>query len=174
MLVKGDVLINKLILLFVFDKMEVPISENTILDICCSSNGWINYMDLKPLLTALLDNSFVYKIKTSEGPLYSITTDGRICLADFYVQIPSSLREEISLFVKNNGAKYRKKQERVADYYMNKDGTYTVFLKIIELSKPLLELKIVVPNRQTAKDIYKKWEDKADDVFAGLYEDLID
>ena len=174
MLVKGDILVNKLILLFVFDKMEVPISENTILDICCSSNNWINYMDCKPLLNTLLEHSFIYKIKTSEEPLYSITADGRICLADFYVQIPSSQREEISIFVKNNSAKYRKRQECIADYFMNKDGTYTVFLKIIEPSKPLLELKLVVPNRQTAKDIYRKWEEKAADVYSVLYENLVD
>ena len=42
MLVKGDPLVNKLILLFVFDKMEVPLSENTVLDMCCSSNTWIS------------------------------------------------------------------------------------------------------------------------------------
>ena len=34
MQVKGDALVNKLILLFVFDKMEVPLSENTVLDMC--------------------------------------------------------------------------------------------------------------------------------------------
>ena len=38
---------------------------------------------------------------------------------------------------------------------MNKDGTYTVYLKIIEPAQPILELKFVVPNRQIAKDIYK-------------------
>ncbi len=175
MVVKGDILVNKLILLFVFDKMEVPVSETTMIDICCSSNNWINYMDLKSLMAALIDHSFIYAIETSENkPLYSITTDGRICLADFYVQIPSSLREEISLFVRNNRAKYRKRQECLADYYMNKDGTYTVYLKIVELSKPLFELKIVVPNRQTAKDIYKKWEEKAAHVYSVVYENLVD
>ncbi len=174
MLVKGDALVNKLILLFVFDKMEVPLSENTILDMCCSSNSWINYMDCRPLLSTLLDHSFIYNVSTSGEPLYSITPDGRICLADFYVQIPSSLREEISVFVKNNRAKYRKRQECVADYYMNKDGTYTVYLKILETSQPMLEIKLVVPNRQTAKDVFKKWEEKAGNVYAGVYDLLVD
>ena len=39
MQVKGDATLNKLIILFVFDKMEVPLSENTSLDMCCSSNN---------------------------------------------------------------------------------------------------------------------------------------
>ena len=106
MQIKGDSFVNKLILLFVFDKMEVPLSENTVLDMCSSSNSWISYMDCKPLLSTLLQHSFIYKVSTQGEPLYSITPDGRICLADFYVQIPSSLREEISLFVKKNRNKW--------------------------------------------------------------------
>ena len=92
----------------------------------------------------------------------------------FYVQIPSSLREEISIFVKKNRNKYRKRQERVADYFMNKDGTYTVYLKIVEPSQPILELKLVVADRATAKSIYKKWEEKADNVYATVYDVLVD
>ena len=174
MQLKGDAFQNKLILLFVFDKMEVPLSETTILDMCCSSNSWINYMDCKPLLTTLLGHSFIYNVSNQGEPLYSITPDGRNCLADFYVQIPSSLREEISIFVKNNRNRYRKKQECVADYYMNKDGTYTAYLKILEPSQPILELKLVVADRRTAKNIYKKWEEKASTVHSTLYDVLVD
>ena len=157
-MVKGDSLIDKLIILFVFDKMEVPLSESTVLDMCSTSNDWVGYMDCKVLLGTLLAHSFLYKIPSQGEPLYGITPDGRICLADFYVQIPSSIREEISTFVKNNREKYKKRQECIADYYMNKNGTYTVYLKIIEPSQPLLELKLVVPDRKTAKSIYKKWQ----------------
>ena len=157
MQVKGDSSLNKLILLFVFDKMEVPLSENTVLDMCCSSNNWLAYMDCQPILNQLLECGWLYNIGNSGEPLYTITPDGRICLANFFINIPASTREEISLFVKNNRAKYRRKQECVADYFMNKDGTYTVYLKIIEPAQPVLELKLVVPNRQIAKDIYKKW-----------------
>ena len=166
--------INKLILLFVFDKMEVPLSENTILDMCCSSNNWLAYMDCQPILSQLLENGWIYDIGGGSEPMYTITTDGRVCLANFFINIPASTREEISLFIKNNRTRYRRKQECVADYFMNKDGTYTVYLKIIEPVQPVLELKLVVPNRQTAKDIYKKWNEKAADVYRTVYENLVD
>jgi hypothetical protein len=57
---------------------------------------------------------------------------------------------------------------------MNKDSTYTVFLKINDMGQPLLELKFNVPNRQTAKNIYKKWEEKAGNVYALIYDHLVD
>ncbi len=174
MQVKGDSSLNKLILLFVFDKMEVPLSENTILDMCCSSNNWLAYMDCQPILNQLLDCGWIYNIGEENEPLYTITMDGRVCLANYYISIPASTREEISKFVKANSARFRKKQECVADYYMNKDGTYTVSLKIIEPTQPPLELKLVVPNRSIAKDIYRKWGDKAPIVFRNIYDTLVD
>ena len=174
MQLKGDSSLNKLILLFVFDKMEVPLSENTILDMCCSANNWLAYMDCQPILSQLLDCGWVYNIGTAQSPLYSITPDGRVCLANFFIKIPASTREAISLFIKNNRSKYRRKQECVSDYFMNKDGTYTVSLKIIEPLQPVLELKLVVPNRQTAKNIYNKWGEKASIVNRNIYENLVD
>ena len=101
MQLKGDSSLNKLILLFVFDKMEVPLSENTILDMCCSANNWLAYMDCQPILSQLLDCGWVYNIGTAQSPLYSITPDGRVCLANFFIKIPASTREAISLFIKN-------------------------------------------------------------------------
>ena len=174
MQVKGDSSLNKLILLFVFDKMETALSENTVLDMCCSSNNWLAYMDCQPILNGLLECGWICNIGNSGEALYTITPDGRICLANFFINIPASIREEISLFVKNNRLKYRRKQECMADYFMNKDGTYTVYLKIIEPAQPVLELKLVVPNRQIAKDIYKKWGEKATDVYRNIYENLVD
>lgn len=173
--VQGNNFINKLILLFVFDKMEIPLSLATIDEICCQENNWINYMDCRQTISHLLADQFIYEISTQGSTsFYSITTNGRVCLADFYVNIPKSLREHIVTFVRNNRLNYRRKQEYIADYYMNKDGTYTVYLKIMELAVPQFELKLIVPSRPIAKNIYKKWSDKAEGLFSAIYDHLVD
>ena len=108
MLLRGDSSLYKLIILFVFDKMEAPLSENTVLDMCCSANNWISYIDCQPIINNLKDIGWISDIGSTQGePLYSITPDGRVCLANFFVKIPASLREEISLFIRNNKIKYR-------------------------------------------------------------------
>ena len=170
-----DTTSSKLILLFVFDKMEVPISENTIIDMCCSTNNWINQLECRPLLMQLIEAGFLYKINGAHSEiLYTITPDGRVCLAHFFIRISSSLREQISDFVKNNRSKYRRKQDYITDYYKNADNSYTVVLKIAEPSQPVLEIKMTVPSRHSAKWINKQWEDKAAQVYAALYDMLVD
>lgn len=166
---------SKLILLFVFDKMEVPLSENTIVDMCCVNNNWINQLECRPLLSQLIEAGFLYNISASHNEtLYTITPEGRLCLAHFFIRIPSSLRELISEYVKNNRTNYRKKQEYQTDYYKNADNSYTVVLKIIEPSQPVLEIKMTVPSRHSAKWINKQWVEKAAQVYASLYDILID
>lgn len=166
--------INKLIILFVFDKMESALSERTIVDMCSTSNDWMGYMDCVNVIHKLIDDNFIYVVSEDEDTLYSITPDGRETLANFYINIPKSVREEISRFVKKNSAKYKNRQECRADYYQNKDGTYTVYVKILAPVQPMLELKFVVPDRKTANKIYKKWEEKAADVYSVIYENLCD
>lgn len=174
MQVKGETSVNKLILLFVFDKMETPLSERTLIDMCTSSNDWINYMDCVMLIKKLQADDFIYEIPGVDEPLYMITPEGRETLANFYIRIPKSTREEISRFVKNNSSRFRTKQDCKADYYQNKDGTFTVFLKIMAPVQPMLELKFVVPDKKAASYIYKKWEDKASELYSVVYETLVD
>ena len=174
MLNTGETSINKLILLFVFDKMESALSERTLVDMCSSTNNWMGYMDCVNVIHKLIDDNFICEVGGDDDTLYTITPDGREALANFYINIPKSVREEISGFVKKNSARYRNRQECRSDYYLNMDGTYTVVLKIIAPVQPILELKFVVPDKKTAKAIYKKWEEKAADLYSVIYENLCD
>ena len=99
----ADNTVNKLILLFVLDKMEIPLTEISILEICSSQNNWINYMDCKDLLYQLLNAKFIYKPNTTNNESrYNITVAGRECLSQFFTKIPASLRNSIAKFAAEN------------------------------------------------------------------------
>lgn len=173
--ISSNTTISKLVLLYIFDKMEMPLTETTITDICCNKNSWISYLTCKEVLTDLVENGFIVITTNSSGEqYYTITTDGRSCLSYFFMKIPSSLRSEITLFIKENRQIFRRKQEYFSDYYKNADGTYTVLMKIVEPLGTRLELKLNVANRAVAKVIYNKWEEKASQVYGSIYDLLID
>lgn len=175
MQIQGETSVNKLIILFVFDKMETALSERTVVEMCTAGNNWLNYMDCMELLPKLLDDGFICLASSPDDePLYSITSDGRESLNNFYINIPKSIRNEIDAFIKKNSGRLRNRQECKADYYQNADGTYTVFLKILAPIQPMLELKYVVPDKKTAQNIYKNWESKASELYSAIYETLVD
>ncbi len=172
-----DSTINKLILLFVLDKMEIPLSDNSIMDICTSRNNWLNYMDCKDILWQLLETNFIYKINGENNEYrYAITLDGRDCLSHFYLRIPQSLRENITNFCKENRMEFKRSQEYVSSYEKNPDGSHTVTLKIKEpmINSPLLEIKLKTPTRHSAILACKKWNEKAPNIFEYLYDGLIE
>ena len=157
-----DSTLIKLILLYAMDKMDVALEEDVLTDLCTSDHDWMN--------------SFVQK-KTQQNKItYSITPDGRMCLANFYTRIPISLREEINTSVKNDRMKYRRRQEYVSDYYKNSDQTYTVLLRILKPGGEgaLVELRMVVESKETAVFIYKNWQNRAGSVYSALCDNLLD
>ncbi len=166
--------VNKLILLYALDKMEVPLQEDLILDMI-TENNWLSYMDCKVALTDLIKNNRVTNMATKGcNPRYAITSDSREGLKHYFVEIPSSIRDNISEVVKLNKIKYRKKQDYFSDYYKNADGTYTVVLRIDSTSNSLMDLKLVVQNRTKAKWLFKNWSDKASSLYEFILENLID
>lgn len=183
----ADAMVNKLILLFVLEKMEIPLTENSIIDICTSRNGWLNYMDCKEVLYQLLEAKFIFKtdnkaksIRTDDvknDAVFSITYDGRNCISHFYNRIPQSMREEISAFAKLNRMTFKRSQEYVADYFKNtEDGSHTVVLRIKEPMMPqaMFEVKLKSPTRHAAVNACKKWQEKAPQIFEYIFDNLID
>lgn len=169
-----DTTLNKLILLYALDKMEVALQESVILDMV-TENDWLSYMDCKVALTDLIKNNMITNVATKGcNPRYAITSDSREGLKHYFVKIPSSLRENIAEVIKLNKIKYRKKQDYSSDYFKNSDGTYTVVLKIESATTPLMDLKLVVQNRTKAKWLFKNWSDKASTLYEFILENLID
>lgn len=154
--------------------MDVPLTEGIILEACYYQNPWLEYMDCVQTLNLLLDAGFIYKKINDSTVYYSITPDGRACLSHFYSRVPSSIRSEIAEFVKENRAKYRRKQEYSTSYRLNPDKTYTCSLKIVDSIKTTLDLKINVANKEIAKNVARKWETKAAEIYTMLYEQLVD
>lgn len=165
----------KLILLFVMDKMEIPLTEDSIIDICTSRNNWLRYMDCKDCMWQLLDIGYLAKTNMGDADRYNITYEGRNCLSNFYLKIPISTREEITTFAKENRMDFKRAQEYVGNYFKNNDGSYTISLKIKDPleAQNLFELKIVYPSRKAAIEATKKWKNVAPQIFENVYETLL-
>ena len=169
-----DLTISKLILLYVFDQMEIPVTSETLNEMCCSQNNWLSYMTFTQILPELVDTGFIVLCSNSGTEYYKITQEGRDCLNYFFTKVPASTRSEISTYIKKNRQTYKRNQEYFRDYYKNKDETYTVNLKIIDPTGSKLEIKLNVANRAEAKTVFNKWSNSASDVYSAIYKILIE
>lgn len=175
---KEQLVLDKLIMLFVLDKMEIPLTEDSILDICSVKNNWItNYMDCKAIIHDLEQSKLFYKIGDAEEgkELYSLTYEGRECLSYLYRRIPFETREQISQYLQVNKLNVKSSQEYTATYNKNDDGSYNVILRIYEplITVPMFELKIKAPSRQSANEAIHKWKSQAPTIYESIYGNLI-
>lgn len=172
-----DNIIQKIKLLFILEKMEIPLTEDNLVDICTSSNDWFTFFDLKDTLIKLLQVGMICENQVEgEEARYIITLEGRTCLSHFYFRIPKALRESMMSYANENRIHFKRSQEYVSEYSKNKDGSYTVTLKIKEpaLTTTLLEIKLKSPTPQSAVEASKKWKDKAAIIYENIFENLLD
>ena len=166
----------KLILMFFMEKMEIPLTQNSILNICSLENNWIPYIDCLAIICELTDAKFIYKTDSNENiELFSITYSGRNCLSQLYMRVPYELRETITEYVKQNKLSVKTSQEYTTDYVQNADGSYTVTLRIYEpmITTPMFEIKIKAPSRQSAIETESRWKKQAPNVYEYIYENLV-
>ncbi len=57
----ADEMVKKLILLFIFEKMEFPLTDATISEIIMANPSWMTYMDYKDALFLLTESKFIYR-----------------------------------------------------------------------------------------------------------------
>jgi len=169
-----DTTISKLILLYVLEQMDIPATSDTLNDMCCSQNNWLSYMTLTQIIPELIDARFVSCTENSGINYFKITSVGHNCLEYFYAKIPSSIRNDISNYIRKNRQSYKRNQEYFRDYKKNKDGTYTLLLKITDPTVSKLEIKLNVDSHAEAMSVFKKWSSHASDVYASIYKILIE
>lgn len=174
----ADSTINQLILLRILEKIEIPLAESSLIDICTAKERkWLSYLDFKEVLNKLLEFNFISKVIVDnefEKERYKITPQGIECLGHFYLKIPTSMREKIAQFCKENKMKFKRKQEFIAKYEKNSDNSYTCYFKIISPNeaKTIFEIKMQFPSRESAIRATDKWREKAPNIYGSVFEIL--
>jgi hypothetical protein len=172
----ADDITAKILLLFIFEKMEIPLTESTLTEIITENPDWLSYMDYKIALAGIMDSKFVI-VKTISGKsMYQLSQDGRMCLSHFFTKIPASIREQIIQYVGENKLKMKRNQEYTFDYFKNSDATHTAVLKIKSdsMAENLIEIRLNLPTRTDALRATSRWKTVAPKVFETIWEILIE
>ncbi len=168
---------TKLLILFILDKYETPISQELLTQMCCVDNNWVPYLCFAHFVDELSGAELISAKadpRHEDDNLLSITESGKVCLSYFYSNIFKSVRDDVADYVKNNKLRYRKKQEFVVSQKQNADGTYTVKCMVCNNETALFELTFNVPNKAKANSIATKWQESAPEVYRTYTELMID
>lgn len=160
---------NKLILLYLIDKINMPVSNLQITKIVLSNN-FMNYFLLQQHLNELCDDKLLSLETVEEKSTYRITGNGKKILSYFPGLIPIGIKSRIDNMASEIKKSVKNETLITADYIPGSENEYIVSCKISEDNFPLLNLKLAVGTKNDARLICKNWEQHSQAIYAEIIE----
>lgn len=105
---------NKLLLLYIIDKSEKPLTNEEMTEFVLENN-YMNYFLIQQYLSELISSNFIEYLTIEDKNVYKIMDKGKATLSYFEDRISKVIKEEItSKFIK-----IRKMKKRQLKYYVS-------------------------------------------------------
>lgn len=160
-------LYNKILVLYMLNRVSFPLTQAQIYDFLLERN-YVNFMNLQRAITELVDTGFVTARSRHNRTYLTITAEGRETLDFFKSRIDSSIRKDIDDFLGANQFKLRNETSVFTDYNKVLSGDYEVHLTVKEKDVTVVEITLSVPNKETAEAVCTNWQKKNQDLYQYL------
>lgn len=163
---------NKLLLLYIIDKPQTPLSNSEITEFVLENN-YMNYFLIQQFLSELVESKFIEYKKYKGKEVYTLLKKGKVALDCFIDRIPKKVKDDINdkFQIKLNNMK--RDTQVIGDYYKKQEGEYIVYLKLVENDITLFSLNLNVVTSEQAKMICENWKSKPDSVYQSILKVLI-
>ena len=160
---------NKLLLLYLIEKMDLPLSRSQITDYILQDE-FMDYYTLQQTMADMVEGDYLEMTKDNNTTIYTITDEGLQTLEYFEKHIPHNIRSKINQYVKENRKDIQKAFENTATFFPNEaNDEFLVKCGVYEEGRVLMELSISVDTREQARTIQNNWKANA----KTLYGDII-
>jgi hypothetical protein len=163
---------NKLLILFIVDEMG-PLTSLQLLQFL-ADNNLMDYITMQLTLGDMVSTGHLSSIPHALGALYTLTGEGRESLALFLHRLPHSTRTLIHGAVPEWKPRFARETQMLADFHRRNDGKYDLRLRLMEKDSPLLDMAIVIPTRDLADRLSRRWPQAAPAFYGFLMKELGD
>ncbi|MBP3217241.1 MAG: DUF4364 family protein [Lachnospiraceae bacterium] len=164
--------VYKLTILYMLDRAggEIPVP---MISAFLLENGYTGFSSLVQTYSEMEENGLVNtRTEGEERTFLSITQEGEETLRFFVNDLSTEIRDQIRVFLKENGRQLRREQSLTADYYRNSFGNFEAHLAVREKNETVVDIRLTVPDAPTAVHITEAWREKNQEIYAFLIENL--
>lgn len=155
---------NKVLILYILEKIDGEIIENGLYKIISSINN-VNYFYFKQVLTDLIDSKLVGIYTKDEEPLIKITSEGKNALSLTKEVLPGILKLKADNLFKQELLNIEKESSIIAEFIPKNEHDYTIKCKIVENNETIFEVKTFAGSRDRAKRIVDNWNKNAQEIY---------
>ena len=158
---------NKVLILYILNKLEKPISNDSLLNLVLAVTD-MNYFYFQQFLLDLLEKKYIITYEKDGHILYEITSLGKETLqltediipGIFKLRIDSNFKEELDSFENEHSI--------IAEFTPRSENQIDVTCKIIENSETIFEVKTFAGSIEQAKLIVDNWNNHADELYPDI------
>lgn len=163
-----DLAENKLLLLYIFNRINRPMSNTHITQIVLENN-LIHYFGLQQYISELVESDFLQDSLQGARHLLKITDRGKDTLQFFDKRIPDKKREVIEKYLDEHMDLIQKDISVSTDYELE-NGSNMVRLALRSNEHTLLELRFPSDNNANAQRISQHWKDHYEELYEKIME----
>lgn len=155
---------EKLILLYVFHTLNMPITATQVDDIILGLE-LIDFFPLQQYKTDLIQNGMIESNELDDETYLMLTEQGINALNFFRNRLSQSDTIRIDQEVERVKKDVKRARLIKAEYFKLDDNDYMVDMQIKEGSYDLIRLTLNVPSNKTAKAMCDKWKEDAVEMY---------
>lgn len=165
---------NKLMILYLLEKLDTPLSNAQINDFFVQEN-LLGYFELQKCLAEMVEAGYVDKHVEGSFARYGITHEGQQTIGYLEKRIPHYIRTRISAFASKNRKHIKRSFAVMANYFYDHDTKeFIVKCGVYDDDMTLLELTLSMVTREQAKHICKNWRANSSELYQSFISQLID
>ena len=169
---------NKLLILYLLNKMELPMSHGQITEFIIRME-FMEYYTLQEALWEMTEKGWLESAsENSEDQsttLFFLTPDGEIILELLQEKLTQRIKGHINKYVHENYKEHKRRYENTASYFPDlENDNFIVKCAIYEDKRPIIELSISVDTREQAKLIQANWKSDASVLYGKIIDVLTD
>ena len=157
---------NKLIILYILNKLEIPVSHMQLMKIILE-NRYMNYFTFQEIVKGLIETAFISSTQSEDSEIYTITDLGLNSLNFFEGRIPAGIRK----YLDNNTSQLKSNVLTdsfiLANIIEDKDE-FVVNCKISENEFSLIDIHLTVGTRADAQLICNNWKKSSGQIYSEI------
>lgn len=162
---------NKLLLLYIIDRIGIPVSNLQITKIILE-NKYMNYFFLQQFLKELSDDAMLTCSHEDGKTYYSITGKGSQTLSYFIGHVPEGIKSSIDQAIVQIRQNIRNETSITAEYRVENGSDYVVTCKMREDNFTLVEVNVTVGSKSDARTICENWKEHSQSIYTEILETL--
>jgi len=164
---------NKLLLLYIFEKIKLPISNMQLTQIVLENN-FMNYFTLQQYIVELTASNLLKNINEKGKDRLTISEEGKKVLSLFQNRVSEFKLEQLNDYIDNQISAIKKELTVTSDYTIENNNSYLVNLVASENNTTLIDIKLSVASNKQARELCYKWKHNSSDLYNKIIKLLVE